>query len=468
MKHFVPSLVPAEGLGVLSLFQLVDEAVPAFFRPDRTIHVARAPGRLDVLGGFADYSGSLALQLPTAEAACVALQRREDDLVRLWSPCDDGSRTQLLSMRLADLGLPAAPMEYAEARAFFRADPNDRWASYLLGCFLVLARERGVAFSQGAEILVHSDVPEAVGVASSAAIEVATMRAIAAAYEIPLADRDLAMLCQRVENDVAGVPCGVMDQMTAVTAEAEELLVLRCQPCEVEGSVPVPAELEFVGIEGGVRHTDERSQYRDARIGAFLGARMLEKDPAWRGWLANFDITEFRQRQSALLPVSTAGAEFLQQYGDHGDPHTRIDPARSYAVRAAATHPVEENARARRFLALLQQELTKERRRELGDLMFESHAAYGACGLGDPTTDLLVSTAMHRRDGGAALYGAKVSGGGRGGTVVLLGDRGQVWYEALRIKKALLQATGHSGHIFRWSSPGALSFGTIELRPVDA
>ena len=126
MKHFVPSLVPAEGLGVLSLFQLVDEAVPAFFRPDRTIHVARAPGRLDVLGGFADYSGSLALQLPTAEAACVALQRREDDLVRLWSPCDDGSRTQLLSMRLADLGLPAAPMEYAEARAFFRADPNDR------------------------------------------------------------------------------------------------------------------------------------------------------------------------------------------------------------------------------------------------------------------------------------------------------------------------------------------------------
>jgi hypothetical protein len=48
---------------------------------------------------------------------------------------------------------------------------------------------------------------------------------------------------------------------------------------------------------------------------------------------------------------------------------------------------------------------------------------------------------------------------------VLLGERGKVWYEALRIKKALLQATGHSGHVFRWSSPGALAFGSIELQP---
>ena len=468
MKHFVPSLVPAEGLGVLSLFQLVDEAVPAFFRPDRVLHIARAPGRLDVLGGFADYSGSLVLQLPTAEAACTAVQLRDDDLVRLWSPCRDGSRTQLLSMRLQDLGLPATAIDYAEARAFFAADPNDKWAAYLLGCFLVLARERGVAFTRGAEILLHSDVPEGIGVGSSAAIEVATMRALAAAHDIALTGRDLALLCQIVENEVVGTPCGVMDQMTAVVAEADELLALRCQPCEVEGSVPVPQELEFVGIDGGVRHTDDRAQYRDVRAGAFVGARMLADDPSWRGYLANCDITEFRQRQSSLLPVTIAGAEFLQRYGSHADPHTRIDPARTYAVRAPTAHPVEENARARRFLDLLQQELTPDRRRELGDLMFDAHAAYGACALGDPSTDFLVATARQRRLAGAALHGAKVTGGGRGGTVVLLGDRGQVWYEALRIKKALLQETGHSGHIFRWSSPGAMSFGTIELRPAGA
>ena len=66
------------------------------------------------------------------------------------------------------------------------------------------------------------------------------------------------------------------------------------------------------------------------------------------------------------------------------------------------------------------------------------------------------------------VFGGKITGGGSGGTVVMLGERGKVWYEALRIKKALLEHTGHSAHIFRWSSPGAVVFGGIELRPSGA
>ena len=66
---------------------------------------------------------------------------------------------------------------------------------------------------------------------------------------------------------------------------------------------------------------------------------------------------------------------------------------------------------------------------------------------------------------GGAVLGAKATGRGGGGTVLLLGEHGKVWYEALRIKKALLQHTGHSAHVFRWSSPGALSFDAIDLRP---
>ena len=63
------------------------------------------------------------------------------------------------------------------------------------------------------------------------------------------------------------------------------------------------------------------------------------------------------------------------------------------------------------------------------------------------------------------MFGAKLSGRGGGGTVVLLGERNKVWYEALRAKKHLLEATGNSAHIFRWSSPGALAFGSIDLEP---
>ncbi|MEO6594670.1 MAG: GHMP kinase [Planctomycetota bacterium] len=484
MKFFEPSQTPAEGLGVLLLFQLIEEAVPAFFRPDRAIHIARAPGQLDVMGGFADYSGSLVLQLPLAEAACAAVQLRDDDLLRLWSPCRDGSRTQLLTMRLDDLGLPSAAIDYTEARALFGGDPRDRWAGHLLGCLLVLARERGLAPQRGVDLLLHSDVPEARGVGSSAAIEVAAMLALAKLHDVELSGRELALLCQIVENEIIGAPGSAMHQATAACGEADELLALRCQPCELAGSIAVPPQLEFVGIDSVVRPVTTDWSTGEVRAGAFLGERILadrrglavrregdrvvSEDPAWRGHLANCGVEEFRSRWLSQVPETIGGTEFLQRYGGQADPHTRIDPRHTYPVRAPTQHAIEENGRAERFRELLTLDATPAQRLELGELMFVSHRAYATCGLGNPTADFVVEQARQRMDKGGQLIGAKMTGRGGGGTVVLLGERGQVWYEALRIKKALLQETRHSAHIFRWSSPGALSFGGIELRPLHA
>jgi galactokinase len=482
VNYFVPSETPAEGLGVMLLFRLINEAVPDFFRPDRRIHIARAPGRLDVMGGFADYSGSLVLQLPTAEAACAAVQKRDDDMLRVWSPSRDGSRTQLLSVRLGDLGLPDAPIDYAEARAFLLADPRDRWVAYLLGCLIVLARERGLRPQFGFDLLVSSDVPEGKGVSSSAAIEVATMQALAVLYGIPLQGRELALLCQMVENEVVGAPCGVMDQMTAACGQADELMALRCQPCELEGSLVVPPELEIVGLDSGVRHAVSGSDYGAVRTGAFLGARWLADlrglpiraegslriadDPVWKGYLANCPVEEFRSRYAAQLPDSIGGAEFLARFGGIADALSPVDPARTYAVLAPTRHPIEENARVERFRELITAPLSPASREELGALMDASHVSYSACGLGNAATDFLVEQVRARQAAGAPVYGGKITGGGSGGTVVMIGERGKVWYEALRIKKALHLETGHSGHVFRWSSPGAMSFGSIELSPV--
>lgn len=464
MNHFEPSTTPAEGTGVLYLFRLVDTAVPDFFAPDRRVVIARAPGRLDVMGGIADYSGSLVLQLPLADAACVALQARPDDELHVWSPCRDGSRSQLVSMRLEDLGLTTEPMPYAQARALLAAEPRDRWAAYLLGGLLVLAHERGLRPKHGFAMLLRSDVPEGAGVASSAAIEVAAMRAMAEVYGVELDARELALLCQQVENEVVGAACGVMDQMVAVSGQADELLALRCQPCEVEDSVAVPQELEFIGVDSGVRHAVGGADYTSVRIGAFLGARMLQEESDWRGCLANCDPAAFEARLAAL-PERMMGADFLARYGAHVDAHTVVEPGREYPVRMSTRHPIEENARVERFRELLRGSLDADVRRELGELMFASHASYSACGLGNEVTDFLVEHVRQRRDAGAGVYGAKITGGGSGGTVALLGERGQVWFEALRLKKALLGRTGHSASIFRWSSPGALPFGTVLLTP---
>ena len=211
--------------------------VTGFFDRTAPVTVSRAPGRLDVMGGIADYSGSLVLQRPIAEATFAALQRTDAlriDVVSL-SP-DANGIPRVFALPLSSLYENGAPIAYDYARAKFRS-PETHWAAYVVGVFLVLMRERGVSFSKGSKIMISSRVPEAKGVASSAALEVAVMQAVASTFEIEVSPHDMALLCQKAENLVAGAPCGVMDQMTSVCGEADSLLALLCQPAELQTPV---------------------------------------------------------------------------------------------------------------------------------------------------------------------------------------------------------------------------------------
>ena len=389
VQHFTPSQDPAEGLGVLTVFRLIEEAMPKFFAAGKPIRIARAPGCFDVLGGM---GGGRALALPIAEAACAAIQARDDELVRLWSPCRDGSRTQLLSVRMSDLVPPEGPIDYDEARAFLLPDPRDRWAAYILGGLLALAREHGVAPTLGAELLVNSDVPNRCGVGASAAVTVASLQAFALLYELELTSFELGRLAQLVEREVLRADARASCAMAAVMAEPGELVMLRGVAADLERRIQLPSDLEIVGLETGTQSAPE-----------------------------------------------------------------------------ALVEDVEDEAvRVERFGELLAQPPAPALRRELGELLFRSHDAYRAAGLSNGACDLVVDFLRERRDAGGSVLGARMTGRGGGGTVLLIGDRGKVWYEALRAKKALNQSTGHSGHVFRWSSPGAAAFGAIDLQPKTA
>jgi L-arabinokinase len=125
----------------------------------------------------------------------------------------------------------------------------------------------------------------------------------------------------------------------------------------------------------------------------------------------------------------------------------------------------EDGARIARFAALCSAEADDAARRAMGDLLFAAHDALVAHGRGHERTELVVELARERRTAGGPLLGATATGAACGGTVLLLGEHGKVWLEALRLKKALLAKTGHSAHVFRWSSPGAFGFEPIELLP---
>jgi L-arabinokinase len=442
------------------------------------VFVTRAPGRLDLMGGIADYSGSLVLELPIASATHAALQLRPERwIVNVSLPPTDEGRERMFEMSLDELyDSSGEPLEYAEAARYFKRKGGG-WAAYVAGAFHVLARELGIGFEQGARILIRSEVPEGKGVSSSAALEVATMQAVCAAYQIELDPRELAFLCQKVENLLACAPCGVMDQMTATCGETDRLLALLCQPGELKGTVALPAELEVWGVDSGIRHSVGGADYGTVRTAAFMGYRMIAEmaglrvsegerhghvhveDPQWRGYLANITPAEFEARYASALPARMSGAEFLERYWGITDTVTSVDPARHYHVRQATQHPVKEHARVTRFAEILEGPEAAERAGELGELMYKSHKSYSACCLGSPGTDELVRLVREAGDG-SGLCGAKITGGGSGGTVAVLGRKG-ARHAIEAVAQEYERRTGHAPLIISGSSPGAAAFGHL-------
>ena len=426
-----------------------------YFDRRHDVVIARAPGRLDVMGGIADYSGSLVLELPLAAATVVAAQRTEDAHITVRSSSERGEvRVPLLSL---------LPGDYDDARALLTSDPTRRWAAYVLGALVVLRRERMVELTRGMRLFIDSTVPAGKGVASSAAIEVAAMLAICALYDIDMDGRELAVLCQKVENLVVGAPCGVMDQMTAACGEENRLLALLCQPAEITGQVPIPDGLELYGIDSGIRHEIGGADYGAVRTGAFMGLRILSEFRGtdslhWNGYLANITPEEWRGRLRAQVPLQMKGGAFLDRYGYIADTVTRVDPAITYAVRQPTEHPILEHARVSEFRRILEGGTgSQSDRARLGKLMGESHASYSACGLGSSGTDRLV--ALVREAGSdSGLYGAKITGGGSGGVVAVLSRKGSL--AAINdVAQRYAAESGVGGHVLGGSSPGGVASG---------
>lgn len=450
-----------------------------FFDPDAPVVVARAPGRLDVMGGIADYSGALVLQLPLAAATFVAAQRADEPYVTIRSLlAPDIDAEPEVTLPLMALAPDGSALDYSTARALFAREPRRRWAAYVAGVLIVLGRERGIAFPGGVRLLIDSTVPAGKGVSSSAALEVAAMQALCAAYNVTLDGHELALLCQLVENRVVGAPCGIMDQMTSACGEPDRLLALLCQPAELQASVALPADLEVWGIDSGIRHAVSGSDYGAVRVGAFMGYRIIAEiaglpithgadrqvqiaDERWQGYLANISPSLWETTYRDQVPFALSGGDFLARYGGTTDSVTQIDPDRVYQVKQPAAHPIYEHQRVQIFRALLAGPPGEEQRGLLGELMYQSHASYTACGLGSPGTDRLVEL-VRAAGPEAGLYGAKITGGGSGGTVAVLARRGRG--AIIRdIARQYERETGHATTILTGSSPGVMTFGILRL-----
>jgi galactokinase len=403
------------------------------FAPDEPLVVARAPGRFDVLGGIADYAGGLVLGLPISRAALAAAQSASDGTVIAVS---GGRRTAIPAVDLVES--PLADL----ARRF---SGKDAWAAYALGPVALLAREERLEVA-GLRLLLSSSVPEGKGLGSSAAVEVAAAVAAGGALGSWFDPRRLALLAQRGEQVLAGAPCGVMDQMTAACGDAAHLLALICRPAEVVGSFSLPPGIAVWGIDSGTRHAVRGTPYRRARCASFMGKALLGVDTEYLTRLSPADL------DSERLPEWMSGAEFLRSHDGVDDAMSSVERDVAYPVRAATVHPIEEQVRVERFLGLLDRHVDASRARLLGELMAASHAGYSRCGLGTAVTDR-IAEAVRSAGWRQGLIGARVSGGGSGGTVVVLGRD-----DAEPVVRRLAEVLGTG--LVGGTSPGASSFGT--------
>ncbi|MEA2710893.1 MAG: galactokinase [Phycisphaerales bacterium] len=451
----------------------------------KPLRVSRAPGRLDVMGGIADYTGSLVCELPLDRAAAVALCTRDDRDCQVFSfNLHDDHKP--FTFRIPLVALATQSLE--DLRREFN-EPGRKWAGYLAGCLFILHEQGFVDLRNpkhaGINIALLSTVPLGVGVSSSAAIEVATMMNLVDHFAIRdrLDPMQVAVLCQQVENRVVGAPCGIMDQVTSCAGEADALLRMVCQPHQLLAPLKLPEGVRVVGINSGVRHSVGGGLYARTRYSAFMAhkiiletmrragqsaGRELEGDPM-NGYLANLDPADYKQHFRPRLPEFMSGADFLRVYRSTIDAATTVQPDELYPVQHAADHHVLEAQRVIHFVEYLEEAASNPEKRNTalnraGHLMYASHLSYtNDAMLGADECDLLVNLVRARESAG--LYGAKITGGGSGGTVALLATSTARADGAIaKIMSDYEAQTGNMPELFDGTSPGAWEAGSMIVR----
>lgn len=256
-----------------------------------------------------------------------------------------------------------------------------------------------------------------------------------------------------------------MDQMTCAHASQFQLFSLLCQqiPNPPFHNVTLPADLQLFGIDSGVKRSTASNAYQRIRTAAFIGKRLMNL-PDDTQHLCQVSLSKYNNEYRILLPEKMSGNCFTTSV--HLDPLTKVDPSETYPIRAATSHPIEENFRVQLFEQLLtmNQDTSDHISTLLGELMFQSNAGYTSCDLNSDETQLLVNMVREQTLCNRVLFGAKVTGGGGGGTVAILGQNSSRTVETInQIIEKYEKITGRRTRIFSGSSSGLTVYPPITL-----
>ncbi|SHI19980.1 galactokinase [Streptomyces sp. 3214.6] len=350
-----------------------------------------APGRVNLIGEHTDYNDGFVMPFALPHHAVAAVSRREDGLLRLHS---------------ADLDTGVAELRLDE----LTPESDDAWTAYPAGVVWAL-REAGHAVT-GADIHLSSTVPSGAGLSSSAALEVVVALALNDLYELGLQRWQLARLCQRAENVYVGAPTGIMDQTASACCEAGHALFLDTRDLSQK---QIPLDLAAEGlrllvVDTQVTHAHSGGEYGKRRAGCEKGAALLGVD--------------------ALRDIPYADLDAaLARLGDEEE------------VRRLVRHVVTEDQRVEQVVALLE---SGGDTRAVGPVLTAGHASLRddfqvSC----PELDLVVDTALAN-----GALGARMTGGGFGGSAIVLAEATDVETLTKAVEEAFAAADFKAPRVF--------------------
>ncbi len=330
--------------------------------PGPAPRVAMAPGRVNLIGEHTDYNDGFVLPMAIGRAAVVAFRPRPDGILRAHSIAFDETKE-------LDTGSLSAPGGHA-------------WFDYVAGVLWAFGSE-GLAVS-GMDLVVDGDVPIAAGLSSSAALEMAMARALAAAAGTAWDPARMAKLGQKAENAYVGMKCGIMDPFAAAACEEGHALLVDCRSLETQ-PVPVPAGVVVVVMDTGARRSLAASAYNDRRAACERVVAEIAKTKP--GVTALRDVT-FDELEAAKPRLDATDAK-------------------------RASHVVAENQRPAAMAAAFGEgDLVRA-----GRLMKESHASLRELyEVSCEELDLIASLARRQ----PSCYGARMTGAGFGGCAIAL------------------------------------------------
>ena len=316
-----------------------------------------APGRVNLIGEHTDYNGGLVLPMALPLATRVQLAKRKDTRVCCITTTPP---------------LDSAPITYElGCESLSRS-----WTDYVQAVTHVLAAE-GYSLP-GLDILVDSTIPVGSGLSSSAALLVAVLRALRALLDLPFDDLMVAKLAHRGETEFVRSPVGIMDPVACSVGDPSAALLLDTRTLHYQ-RVPLPDDAELAVIDSGRSHHHASGGYRTRRDECETAARLLNVP-----YLT--DLDEEALSRCATLP----------------DPLDR-----------RARHVVTENARVMATVTALRRGDSAA----AGTLFYASHDSMrDDFEVSLPAIDRIVALTRKRRD----VFGARLTGGGFGGSVLLL------------------------------------------------